>query len=135
MTTQKGGWDRFAEEGRHTGFTPSSYTGKITTNGTGAVFAIASGATKLMVQNLETTDITEFAVLAFGVNAFDAVANLNINATIATTGVVIQSGHTGTGAAVAGETLVINIPTNATHAAMANGTAGDAQVCMVTQGV
>ena len=120
-------------------FTPSSYTGKITSSEDGVTFAIASGATKIMIQNLETTDITEFAVLAFGTSAADAQTNLGKSGTtpniISESGVVIQSGHTGTGAATFGETRILNIPVNATHAALGNGTAADTQVCMVTQGV
>jgi hypothetical protein len=124
---------------RGVNFTASSYTGKITSDEDGTTFAIATDAKKLLIQNLETTDVTEFAVLAFGTSAADAQTNLTITGTtpnkISTTGLVIGGGHTGTGSAVRGESIVVDIPVTATHAALGNGTAGDTQVCMVTQGV
>lgn len=126
------------EEGKPN-FTPSSYTGKITSTEDGATFAIATNAQKLLIQNLEVTDVTEFAVLAFGISAADAQTNLNITGTtpnkISTTGIAIGSGHTGSGAASRGREVIVDIPSSATHAALGNGTAADDQICMVTQGV
>jgi hypothetical protein len=97
MTVQKGGWDRFNEEGRHVHFVPSSYTGNVsaTTTVTGQSGALASGATKLRVRNL---DATNYGLVAFGTSASDAETN-------AANGVAIE----------AGQVEVLGIPTTATH--------------------
>lgn len=118
------------------GFKPSSYTGKITSLEAGTTFAIASGAGRLLLQSLETTSITEFAVLAFGTSAADAQTNLNKSGTtpniISNSGVVIRSGDSTLG--FNAPDVIVGIPDNATHAALGNGAAGDDQVIMVTQG-
>jgi len=114
-------------------FVPSAYTGKITTTATGVATAIATGASKLMLQSLEVTGMEEFAVLAFGTSAANAIANLNIAAAVGTTGIIIPSGDSTAGGVA--PTIIISIPANATHFALVDGLSGQVQVIMVTQGV
>ena len=114
-------------------FKPSSYTGKITTDATGVGVAIATGATKLLLQSLEVTGLEEYGVLAFGTSSADAVANLNIVGAIGTTGIIIRSADSTAGGVAPDQILAI--PDNATHFALVNGVSGQAQVIMVTQGI
>jgi len=114
-------------------FVPSSYTGKITTTATGVATAIASGASKLLLQSLEVTGLEEFAVLAFGTSAANAIANLNIAAAVGTTGIIIPSGDSTAGGVAIPVTL--SIPANATHFALVDGVSAQVQIIMVTQGV
>ena len=115
MTVQKGGWDRFEEEGRHVGFTPSSYTGNVTATTTvsGQSGALASGATKMRVRNL---DATNYGLFAFGTSASDAETN-------AANGVAIE----------AGQVEVVGVPALATHYAYLGDTGS--VVLNLTQGV
>jgi hypothetical protein len=117
----------------HADFIPSSYTGKITTTATGVGTAIASGASKLLLQSLEITGIEEFAVLAFGTSSANAIANLNIAAAVGTTGIIIPSGDSTAGGVA--PAIVVGIPSNATHFALVNGLSGQVQIIMVTQGI
>ena len=117
----------------NTAFKPSSYTGKVTTDAVGVTGAIATGATKLYVQSLETTSVQEFAVLAFGTSAANAVANLNVAATVGTTGVVIPSGDSTSGGSIP-PPIELGVPDNATHFAVVDGLTGQAQILMITQG-
>jgi hypothetical protein len=114
-------------------FVPSSYTGKITTTATGVSTAIASGASKLLLQSLEVTGLEEFAVLAFGTSSANAIANLTIAAAVGTTGIIIPSGDSTAGGLAT--PITIGIPANATHFALVDGVSGLVQVIMVTQGV
>jgi len=132
MTVQKGGWDFFQD--RHSyQFAPSSYTGKVTSVNAGTTFAIASGAKKLLLQSAESTGVEEFAVLAFGTSAADAQANLTIVTNASTTGLLVRSADSTAGGVA--PDLIVDIPSNATHAALGNYTAGANQVVMVTQGI
>jgi len=118
------------------GFKPSSYTGKITSVNAGVSFAIASGATRLLLQSLETTGLAEFAVLAFGTSSVNAIDNLNIVTNASTTGAIVKSGDSTAGGVA--PDLLIGIPLNAQnggYAALGNGTASTDQIVMVTQGV
>ena len=123
-------------------FTPSSYTGKITTVEDGTTFAIATGATKLLLQSLEYTLASEFAVLAFGETAADAQTNLGKTGTtpniISTQGTIIRSGETGGTSGVQPPDVIVDIPANARdggYAALGHGVAGLVQIVMVTQGI
>lgn len=113
-------------------FVPSSYTGKITTDAVGVTTAIASGASKVLLQSLEVTGLEEYAVLAFGTSAANAVANLTIAAAVGTTGIIIPSGDSTAGGLAS--PMIIGVPGNATHFALVNGVSGLAQIIMVTQG-
>lgn len=122
----------FVAGSESSGFKPSSYTGKVTTDAVGVTFAIATGATRLLLQSLESTGLEEFAVLAFGTSASDAVTNLAVASSVGTQGVIIRSGDSTAGGNA--NDLLVGIPANATHAAVVNGLSGAAQVVMVVQG-
>lgn len=115
----------------------SNYTGKITSTEDGATFARAPDATRLLLQNLELTSITEFAVIAFGTTAANAQSNLNKSGStpniISNSGGAIRSGDSTLG--VLAPDFILDWPANATHAALGNGAAGDDQIVMVSQGV
>ena len=119
------------------GFKPSSYTGRTSSAEAGTTFAIASGATRLLLQSLEVTGIEEYAVLAFGTSAANAQANLAKTGTtpniISNAGVVVKSGDSTAGGSA--PDLLVGIPANATYAALGNGVAGLVQIVMVTQGI
>lgn len=115
----------------------SHHTGKITSIETGAAFARAPGSTRLLLESLELGSITEFAVIAFGTSVANAQSNLvksgitpNI---ISEAGAIIRSGDSTLG--VLPSCKILDWPVNATHAALGNGTAGNDQVIMVSQGV
>ncbi len=78
-------------------FIPSSYTGNLSATiiVTGQNVAIASGATKLRVRNL---DATNYGLVAFGTSAADAETN-------AASGLAIE----------AGDMEILGIPADATH--------------------
>lgn len=118
-------------------FTPSSYTGRISSSEDGTTFAIATGATRLLLQSLEVTGVEEYAVLAFGTSAADAQTNLAKTGStpniISNAGVIVKSGDSTAGGAA--PDLIVRIPANATHAALGNGVAGLVQIVMVTQGI
>jgi len=135
-----GGWDQTHAAGgaglvTTAGFKPSSYTGKISSSEDGTTFAIATGATKLMLQSLDmaVAGTAEYAVVAFGTSAADAQANLTITGTtpnkIATTGAVV-----GSSTKVGEPPLILGIPANATHCAIGNGIAATVVQLMITQG-
>jgi len=124
------------------GFKPSSYTGRISSAEAGTTFAIASGARRILLQNLEITGLEEYAILAFGTSAANAQANLAKTGTtpniIANAGVIIRSGDSTAGGVAID--LLIGIPENSWgenggYAALGNGVAGLVQIVMVTQGV
>ena len=131
MTVQKGGWDRFQEVGRHTGFTPSQYDADLTMDGTAQSVALATGTTKLRIVNTGAT--TEDIRIVFGASASAAETNLTMTTDgapeHATTGMLIQPEADGVG------TVVIGVPSDATHYAVANAVASDTQVVNITQGV
>jgi hypothetical protein len=118
------------------GFKPSSYTGNITSVNAGVSFAMATGARRLLLQNLETTDATEYAVVAFGEDSATAISNLTIATNVSTTGPVVRSGDATAGGI--GPDFLIGIPANAQDggfAALGNGVASADQIVRVTQGV
>lgn len=131
----RGTWFHIKPEGST--FTPSSYTGKITSTEDGTTFPIATGATKLLLQSLELTSITEFGVLAFGETEAAAKANLGKTGTtpniISESGVIIRSGDSTLG--IIPPDVLVDIPPEALFGALGNGTAADDQVIMVTQGI
>lgn len=114
----------------------SSYTGKITSTEDGTAFARAPSATRLLLQNLELTSTSEFAVLTFGTSIANAQSNLNKSGTtpniISNSGAVVRSGVVDV---VLSPDIILDWPANATHAALGNGAAGDDQVVMVSQGI
>lgn len=109
-------------------FRPSSYDADLTMDGTAQSVAIATGAARLRITNRGAT--TEAIRVAFGTSAANAESNLNIAAAAATTGVYI-------GAAVDNypASILLGIPANATHFAVANAVASDTQVVSIEQGV
>ena len=119
-------------------FKPSSYTGKQTTTDAGVTFAIATGARRVMFQSLETTGVEEYAVIAFGTSAANAIVNLAV-ATVAQAGIIIPSGDSTVGGTM-GTPILVGIPENAWgenggYCALGSGLTGQAQVIMATQGV
>lgn len=86
-------------------FTPSSYTGVVTvdTSAAGNSTAVATGATRLMVTN---TDSTNFVQIAFGTSSAEAITN-------------VANGHV----VLAGATQILGIPSAATHFAYVADTA------------
>jgi hypothetical protein len=108
-------------------FTPSQYDADLTMDGTAQSVALATGASKLRIVNTGAT--TEDIRLVFGSSASAAETNLGIAAAAATTGMVIQPEADGVG------TVVIGVPSGATHYAVANAVASDTQVVNVTQGI
>lgn len=117
-----------AIEKRARGFVPSSYESDLTMDGTAQTVAIATGAKKARIVNQGAT--TEAIRVAFGTSSADAGTNLGISTGAATTGVFI-------GAAADGYTpeIVLGIPDDATHIAIANATASDTQVVHLELGV
>lgn len=85
-------------------FTPSSYTGNVTATTTvsGQSAAIATGASKLRVRNL---DATNYGLIAFGTSAAEAETN-------AANGCAIE----------AGQKEIIGIPSSATYFAYLGNT-------------
>lgn len=128
MTTQKGGWDYFQEEGNHVVFVPSTYSADLTMDGTAQSGAIATGAKKIQFCNLGAT--TEAIRVAFGTSASEAEGNLNIAAAAATTGYYIPAAADAGSQSVA----VLGVPPSATYYAVANAVAADTQKVTVNQG-
>ena len=112
-------------------FTPSQYDAKLTMDGTAQSVALATAATKVFVVNTGAT--TEDLLFAFGTSAANAESNLNMTTDgapeSATTGHYIPSPADSYGS------VVLGVPSDATHYAVANATDSDTQVVWVTQGV
>ena len=108
-------------------FTPSQYDTDLTMDGTAQSVALATGATKVFVINGGTTG--KAIRFAFGTSAANAQANLTIAAAAATTGHYIPSPADGYGS------VVLGVPSDATHYAVANAVAADTQAVYITQGV
>ena len=108
-------------------FVPSSYDADLTMNGSAQGVALATGATKIRVQNRGVT--TEAIRVAFGTSELNAEANLTYT-TAAATGFWIGAAVDGFDSAV-----VLGVPADATHYAVGNAVASDVQVVSVTQGV
>lgn len=108
-------------------FTPSQYDADITMDGTAQSVTLAEGATKVFVINTGAT--TQAVRFAFGTSAANAEANLTISAAAATTGHLVPAPDDGYGS------VVLGVPTDATHYAIANAVAAHTQVVSVTQGV
>lgn len=109
-------------------FRPSSYQTDLTMDGTGQPVALATGASKVRISNKGAT--TQAIRLAFGIDAADAVNNLNIVAGAATTGVFIGSpadGYPGS--------EMIGAPADATYFAVANAVIAGTPVISLEQGV
>jgi len=121
------------DQSSNSNFTPSSYTGKITTDATGVATAVATGAKKLSLQSLEVTGLEEFAVLAFGTSSANAITNLAIASSVGTAGILIRSGDSTAGGVAPDH--IIAIPVLATHFALVNGVSGLVQIIMATQGI
>lgn len=129
MTVQKGGWDRFQEEGRHVGFTPSSYSATITiVAGTIQTGALASGVKKVMFANTSATTVD--ALVAFGESSTDAETNLGLAAGAGTTGYWVPASIDS-----AAGVVTLGVPVNATHYAVINDTAAETPTVRVIQGV
>lgn len=107
-------------------FKPSSYDADLTMDGTAQSAALASGARRLRVVNRGAT--TEGIRIAFGTSADNAEANLTISTGAATTGLFLNAAADGNGE------IILGIPDNATHYAVANAAASDTQVVNITQG-
>jgi len=110
-------------------FTPSNYEPDFTMDGTAQSAAIASGASRLRVNNQGGTG--EHIRIAFGATAAEAEENLTITTGAATTGHFIAANSNGNGTV----SEDIGIPANAGFYAIANAVAGDTQAVSVTQGV
>lgn len=113
-------------------FVPSSYDVDLTMNGTAQGVALATGVKngggKIRIVNRGAT--TEAIRVAFGTSEANAEANLAISAAAATTGYWIGTAADGHKAEV-----ILGVPADATHYAVANAVASDTQVVSVTQGV
>jgi len=103
-------------------FKPSSYESRITTDGIGKTIALSSDATAVRVTNL---DATNFAVVAFGTSASNAIANLTVAGAIGTTGEVILVSSEKT----------LGIPVLATHIALITGVNATTPILNIVQGV
>lgn len=117
------------------GFKPSSYDADLTMDGTAQSVALASGvkegAGRVRVTNRGAS--TEAIRFAFGTSAANAEANLTISAAAATTGLFIPAAVST--ADQSGVTIILGVPSNATHYAVANAVAADTQVVSIEQGV
>lgn len=114
-------------------FTPSSYDADLTMDGTAQTGALATGV-KLgqgVVQFCNLGATTEAIRVAFGTSAADAGNNLNIAGSLATTGYYIPAAADAGSAAF----VVLGVPLDATHYAVANAVLGDTQTVAVNQGV
>ena len=110
------------------GFRPSAYQTDLTMNGTAQSVALATGATRIRVVNHGAT-LNAIRVV-FGTSAGNAESNLNIASGAATTGVWVGSAPDGFT-----PELILGVPTNATHYAVANDVNGHTQVVTIEQGV
>ena len=128
MTVQKGGWDRFQEEGVHVGFVPSDYSATVTVvAGTASTGALATGVKKVMFANTSATTLD--ALVTFGTSAADATTNLAIT-TVGTTGYWIPAAVDS-----AAGVVVLGVPTTATHYAIVNDAGVETPTVRVVQGV
>jgi len=89
---------------------------------------VKEGAGRIRVTNRGAT--TEAIRVAFGTSSANAESNLNISAAAATTGVYIGSPADGYDSSV-----MLGVPANATHYAVANAVASDTPAVSVEQGV
>lgn len=115
------------------GFIPSQYDADLTMDGTAQSVALATGvklgAGRVYFANQGAT--IETIRVAFGTDAANAEANLNIAGGLATTGHLI-----GAAADVGSQSAqILGVPTFATHYAVANAVNGDIQGVAITQGV
>ena len=109
-------------------FIPSIYSANLTMDGTAQGIALTADMTKVQFVNLGVT--TEAIRVAFGTSELDAEANLTIVAAAATTGYYIPASHEGGYQYV----VVLGVPEDATHYAVANDVAADTQLVDVNQG-
>ena len=110
-------------------FTPSTYDADLTMTATGVALALAAGTTKCHVVNQGVT--TEAIRVVFGTSSADALVNLTIVTNAATTGIYLPSNVDAPGSG----TMVIGVPSNATHIAAGPAVAADTQDVSITQGV
>jgi len=97
-------------------------------DGTAQGIALTADMTKVQFVNLGVT--TEAIRVAFGTSELDAEANLAIVAAAATTGYYIPASPEGGSQSV----VVLGVPEDATHYAVANDVAADTQLVAVNQG-
>lgn len=119
---------------QYAGFKPSQdYISDLTMDGTAQSVALATGV-KLGAGNVEIFNqgaTTEAIRYAFGTSAANAEANLTISAAAATTGIIVPAY-----ADYANQCrVIVGVPLNATHIAIANDTASDTQAVQLIQGV
>lgn len=113
----------------------STYTSTQTASNAGTTLVMATGATKVQLQNLSTGGTAGGAVIAFGATAVEAQAALVIVTNVSTAGTILIEGMVDV---VIPPQIVLSIPSAARdggYMAIGNLVAADNNLVRVTQGV